>query len=482
MILTRAVASRELVARRCRIAAHANIAEGMDLAHARSLLPPGITTHTEPHRPDADERSLRALARWALRIAPRVAIDPPDALLIDITGTQRLYRSEPRVIRSVAAGLRRKGLAVRIAAASTFGCAWGVCHFARHALARVPPGDEPAALKGLPVAALRIDAATLAGLAELGITCVEDLLRLPRPSLRSRFDPLLVQRLLQALGELDEPIEPISPPPVPRVELNFDGPTDHWESIETAVRHSVERLAAQLAPMHRGARRLDLELRRPHAEPRCVSIDLSRPSGATKHLWGLLGARLERLGVDGGVEGVVLTATRTARLRHEQLESANLGASADVQADVAWGELIDALVVRLGADRVVQIQPVESHLPERAFRVRSVMDPASSGKHAAFVTAPRPTRLLSKPERAKVMALTPDGPILSVTWRGEHSRILTCSGPERISAEWWRWGPTGASTAPPDRDYYAVQNENGRNLWICRHVGTGNWFVHGEWI
>ncbi len=501
VILTRAVASRELVARRCAIAAAAGIAEGMDLTHARSLLPARASPHVEAHRQDRAEAGLHALACWALRFSPLAAPDPPDGLLIDTTGTERLHRGEPRLIRSVASEVHRLGFAVRVAAASTFGCAWGVARFGKHALSRVPPGHERAAMGGLPAAALRIDESTVLGLSEIGITTVGHVLDLPRASLAARFEAALLLRLLQAIGEADEHIDPVRPAPPGRCELVFDGPTDRWESVEAAARQVLDELTMVLAHREQGVRRLDLELLRPYAPPTHLQINLSRPSRATKHLWSLLHSRLERIDLGDGVEGIVLTASRTARLRHEQHASHALGADDERAPGVAWGELVDALALRLGDDHVVRVEPVESHLPERAFRERSALETSPRGLCAGVTCADRPTILFSRPEPADATALTPDGPLQSLGWSGRRWNVISCIGPERIGHEWWRWEPAPAAhaqegarlatgqgacsrrrgIAPPDRDYFIVQTDGGRWLWVCRHAGTARWFVHGEW-
>lgn len=512
MILTRAVASRELVARRCEVAAAAGVKEGMDLAHARSLVPPRVRVYVEPHRPERDAAALNKLACWATRFSPMVApssSEVADGLFIDIAGTERLHKSESTLICAVALGVWRLGFSTRVAGASTFGCAWGVARFGRHNLSLVPCGRERDALEHLPVAALRVNDEAVLGLNEIGITTAGQILALPRASLASRFDPVLVHRVRQALGEVGEPIELVRPAPPLMSEMIFDGPTDRWESIEAAAKQVLEQLVADLTRQERGVRRLDVRLLRTHAPVTEFDITLSRPSRSVKHLWSLLRTRLERVDLGEGIAGVTLIALRTARLRHEQVSSTSLGASEEQIAQQAWGELVDTLVGRLGADNVVMMEPVESHLPERAFRERSVMEVVTRkvATAATVTNADRPTRLFTKPEPAAAVALTPDGPIYTLGWRGRQFNVLSCSRPERIGAEWWRWSPKSekkddeecdlqtsqhtrrvrkrvVSTVPeppPDRDYFVVQTEHGRWLWVCRQVDTGRWFVHGEW-
>ena len=64
--------------------------------------------------------------------------------------------------------------------------------------------------------------------------------------------------------------------------------------------------------------------------------------------------------------------------------------------------------------------------------------------------------------------------------RGVHD-IARVEGPERIAPEWWRQ----ASSARL-RDYYRVEDSEGRRYWIYREglIGDGrgglpNWYIHG---
>lgn len=483
VLLTREVAGRELVARRCEVAAESGISEAMDLAHARSLLPSNLALLTQVHRPDRDARALHALACRLLRFSPLVAPDPPDGMFIDITGTELVHKGETRVVRSLARGLRKLGLRVRIAAAPNFACARAMARWNPLPFSSVDAGAERETLSPLPVAALHIDEAMQFALREIGITRIEHVLALPRAALAARFGPEILDRLNKALGVTPERLDPVCPPPPLEAALLFEGPTDQWESIEAAARLVLEDLSKQLTRHERGVRRLDIELRRPDAPPELISITLSRPSRSFKHLWSLLRSKLERADLSKGIEGVLLFARRTARLRHEQINSPSLGGSAEQAAQAVWGELVDTLVDRLGPNSVTRIEPVESHLPEHAWRERSVLEEPSR-EPASITPADRPTCLFSRPEPAEAIALVPDGPVFSLGWRNKRWRVLACAGPERLGPEWWRWSDGAKQTRtslPPDRDYFALQLETGLWIWACRQVGSARWFVHGEW-
>jgi protein ImuB len=61
--------------------------------------------------------------------------------------------------------------------------------------------------------------------------------------------------------------------------------------------------------------------------------------------------------------------------------------------------------------------------------------------------------------------------------QGRLHKIIKADGPERIEPEWWL--QTGQH-----RDYYCVEDEEGRRFWLFRlgHYDaekTYQWFIHG---
>jgi protein ImuB len=95
---------------------------------------------------------------------------------------------------------------------------------------------------------------------------------------------------------------------------------------------------------------------------------------------------------------------------------------------------------------------------------------------------PRPIRLFEPPEPVEVFWLLPDDPPFRFTWRRRRHRVTRADGPERIADEWWR--PEGSGEVDAIRDYYRVEDEEGRRIWLYRaglHGGDRKprWFVHG---
>ena len=82
----------------------AKVAETLTLRQAEEskaqALVPGLVI--EPADPKADAESLERLALWVLqRIAPIVAVDPPDGIVIDSTGADHLHGGEAAMLEAI---------------------------------------------------------------------------------------------------------------------------------------------------------------------------------------------------------------------------------------------------------------------------------------------------------------------------------------------------------------------------------------------
>jgi len=465
LVSTDAYGRRTITGRDARAAA-AGVRTEMTLAHARALLADVEQLSVGEHAPEQDEVALRRLAAWAHRFAPIVAVDPPDGLLLDVSGCGRLFGGERRLLERLATNLDTLGFRdVHLAVAPTFTSARALARFG--ASRRLAIGTEHLRemLDPRPPIALGLDAATEEALLEVGIERIGELRRLPRSTIPARFGDETLLRLDQALGEATEWIEPIRPSPPPRAERIFEGPTRRVEALQIAMREVLEELAEELERREAGVERLVLTLGRADLDPLPIELGLSRPSRDPRHLEALLRPRLDGAHLGYGVESVTLDAPRVRRI-----PAGTPSAWSDEEmpletSDREWGELLDALVARLGPDRVTRVAPVETHHPDRAFR-RALPTAAVPRSVAAIARAARPSRLLRTPRE--------------LTGEPE-SGFTTMIGPERIASEWWRSDAPGDDTAPGGRDYYRGQRPDGRWLWVARDLKTGRWFIHGEW-
>lgn len=106
--------------------------------------------------------------------------------------------------------------------------------------------------------------------------------------------------------------------------------------------------------------------------------------------------------------------------------------------------------------------------------------------HPGTQAPPRPVRLLAPPQPVEATAPVPDEPPRLFRWQGQLYRVTRADGPERLAPEWWR-GPAAANgddLAQGTRDYYRVEDAQGRRFWLYREglygaAATPRWFLHG---
>lgn len=465
--------SAEFVAACCENAAARGVRPGFSIEHTRALLPTmEIVVDRWNTARDAD--ALLALARWALRFTPAVSPDYPDGLLLDIAGCEHLFGGEDGLLAQLAGDLRRLGFPARIAAAPTSGCAAATARGAAVPLSQIPPGREREALIPLPIAALRIDAQTVTALAEVNLHTIGELLLLPRNDLAARFGPALSFALDAALGNVLEHHAPVLPATPLREAREFDGAVTDFEPVAHTVRELLTTLLERVCPAGCGLRGVEVEVRGVDRVCTRVPLTLTYPTQDVDHIWSLIGPKLEKVKVGFGVERVAVRATHVDPLPSTQAAFWRDAGGTQPRQERQLGELLDRLADRLGPDAAFAVELRESYVPERAFAPRPVLhaqDVLPERRHDAN----RPSRLFERPEPARVMALVPDGPPIRVEWRGESAHIQAARGPERLAAPWWEPAPL------PPRDYFEVQLESGRVLWMYREPESGRWFVQGEW-
>ncbi len=317
--------------------------------------------------PDADAAALTRLAEWCGRYSPWTAPDGVDGIKIEITGCAHLWGGEAALAADLARRLLRRNIAHRIAIAGSLGAAWALARFAaetREPTRPVPPGPggERQALMPLPVEALRLDPATVAGLRRVGLRRVGELIPMPRDALARRFGEPVARRLDQALGDLPEPLSPLGETPTRRVRLSFAEPIADPADLARAAERLVDDLAARLAREGMGARRLDLALHRVDGRVEHIRLGTARPSRDPKHLASLFAARLDTVDPGLGVEDMILALFAAEKLPAEQI---GLGGGPEVAAG-GIAPLLDRLGARLGLAALGHIEPRASHIPERA--------------------------------------------------------------------------------------------------------------------
>ena len=340
----------------------AGLRRGMALADARAICPGLVTSPEDPLRAGA---FLDALRRWARRFSPWIAAEPPELLVLDVTGCAHLFGGEEGLAAEIEAGAADLGLSMRLGLADTLGAAWALARFAgagpqpRHAgdaidqesratrsraqkrrwerggappttveptggPARIaPPGATLAHIGPLPVAGLRLAPETVEGLQALGLSCIADLGETPRAQLARRLGPEVLLRLDQALGRAPEPLAPARPDPVFALRLTLPEPIGREADVCAGLDRLLGPLCDRLRAEGLGARRVRLTLVRVDRGAQAIEVGLARAADAPGAIRPLLTLKTGEIDAGFGIEALRLEALDveplTARQHRGQL-------------------------------------------------------------------------------------------------------------------------------------------------------------------
>jgi protein ImuB len=335
-----------------------------------------------------------------------------------------------------------------------------------------------------------LDAQTVRTLERLGLKTIGAVAKMPRLALARRFRGAedVVDALDRLVGRKAEPLTAAADEPCPRALLKLEEPATHAEAGAQALERLIPTLVRELEQRQLGARRLTLTGFRVDGSIAAESVATAIASREPNHLQRLLSDKAAALDPSFGFDAFALQADWAEPLDAAQ---ASLVEEPSGEADIA--RLVDRLSVKLGADKVRRPAAFESHVPERASGWLSALLPlpgVSRGEGLSAISRPspnpsrkregsRPERLLERPEAIAVVYATPEGVPRRFVWRRAVHDIARVEGPERIAPEWWR----ERSTA---RDYYRVEDSQGRRYWIYREGlfgdgrgGAPGWFIHG---
>lgn len=457
-------------------AARQGLSVGLTLADARARL---SVVRVVTAQPEADEVLLGRVLDDFDRFSPMIALDPPHGLILDVTGCAHLFGDEVDMIRSVQARLSRLGLQSRCALASTPQAARALSRFGPGGVFK--PDMERAAIRRLPVAALELGERDEQALRRAGLKWLGDLDDRARPPLAARFGADFPARLARVMGDEDIRITPHRPAPPIVADRVFFEPISADEDVQRVLSDLLDETMARLEAATLGARAFEAGFYRVDGGVRRIGLRVGR---ATRDAGSVLRLFRERLAAletpldpGFGFDQMRMAAPAVERLAPFQ---AGLDGDADPTGDMDG--LIDRLVARLGPQAVLRFQPQGSHIPERTARWIPggvATDIAEAWPERDPEDPPlRPLHLFNPPQPVETLAEAPDGHPFRFRWRRVVHNVALAEGPERIAGEWWR--APGQRT----RDYYRVEDTDGRRFWLFRQGLYGadeppRWFIHG---
>jgi protein ImuB len=429
---------------------------------------------------------VQALGWWALRYTPKVA-RCNQVLLLEVAASTRLWGGLPALLQHVLTSNKPVDL-MNYAQAATSLIATArllVAPATPHTVALDLPADA------LPVHTLAAAQPHLETLARLGVVTWGQLRALPRAGLSRRFGAGLLNALDQAYGVGPDIYPWLTLPEVFDVPLELPSHVDSAPALLFAARRLLAQLKVWLQLRHLGVLGLELiwqmDERRHTAHQGALPLRTAQPTQDTNHLQRLLSEHLAHVTLPAPVHTLRLRTLETQALCSQ---SASLVLDTHREGD-GLTQMLERLSARLGADRVLQLQPRMDHRPEQMqawlsatqFVATSAINTRARGQKilrskkmpmealTCWAQATAPTWLLAEPQKLAVVQQQPhyQGP------------LTLLAGPQRLEAGWWGGGELAL------RDYFVARGSLAVLLWIYRERLTaavaapsaGHWYLHG---
>jgi protein ImuB len=470
---------------------------------------------------------LQRLCLHAQRFTSFVSIELPNALLLEIKGSLKLFGPLERLHADIDDCWRRLALPVHSATApSTVAALWlarGGHRDAGHPIAIEDLGTLSGHLAKLPIACTAWDFERLQTLRAMGVTCMGELLRLPRAGLARRLGPAAVQDLDIALARQFAPRRAFVPRERFRARCDFETEIENVAYLEKALEPLIARCAQFLRERQAGVQALRLKLRHRAGPATRVHLGLASITSERRRLTDVLAQKLGRLELEASVRGMELVSGSLQPLSAGSLD-VFAGLTGTGGRDTA-PQLVERLRARLGEDAVYGVASIPEHRPEAAWRrVHELSLTAASRMGEKMADGgsrdgmPRPVWLLDAP-----LAISPPDiqkchqcggrtpkptPVGAPEGRepgmGERqSGLVLEQGPERIESGWW----DGRGVA---RDYYiarqirgarqcegrkpeptpvgapegreprmGARQSHGARLWVFQERQSKRWYLHG---
>jgi protein ImuB len=365
-----------------RAARQFGVREGQTIAEACALVS-GLRVRAVSR--DRVQAALARVAEIALTFGSTVALDAPDTVWVDVTGTAHLFGGEAELALELASRVRKLGHVVRVAVAT------GPClarAFARWggagSSARVVSGARTALeLAELPVHALPLQPEIVAWLARVGVLTVGQLAALPRSSSAPRLGDSAAAVLELCQGRDALPLTAHRPAAVLVEESTWDEPVSGFQPLLFVLRGLAAKMSARLGGRGEAAQKLELVIVYEPAAARLhqlerelrLHFDLASPLWRESELCRVVAARLERTRLEAPSVGLRLEAPALIRAMARQLDFSRV--LADATTLCPGLEQLPVLIAELSADmgkaRVGVLEVVDSHRPEKQSHLRPAL-------------------------------------------------------------------------------------------------------------
>ena len=399
-----------------------------------------------------EETAMETLCCWAYGITPHLYRFRDECLMLEVSGSLRLFGGESAIVRQCRQGIACRGYSAEVGIADTPLAAWAFSH--GDAAAEGGSGSLRESLDALPLAVLEPLHEQFIALQRSGLQRLGEVLALPPASLSRRCGSPFSELLKTLTGEIQLPVVHFEPPScyLDRYPLGY--PVRNQDELGPGLEQLLLSLESYLRQRQLQTRQLMWEFSGLHGYRETLEIRASE-AGPTRQDWyRLTRLRLERQPFSDDVELIQL---RVSELEDASPPTGSLFRQSGQNQTPA--QLVDLLSNRLGSQAVSSLRCRDGHLPEQCSQASA---PGARPDAPGLPGAQRPFWLLSEPE--------PLGQERD-TLRFWGKPLTLIHGPERIEDGWWDQATS--------RDYFVARNDLGQLFWVFHERRKQNWFMHG---
>lgn len=437
---------------------------GLAISSALSLCPTLKCIARDSHR---EQQQLNNIALWAYRFSGDVSLCAPNAIVIELGASLRLFKNLARLYRRFLRVFQQQAIAVEVGIANTPLAAELLSHLNLPISTLVSTAGElnqdalQQALQQFPITRLPLEDKLIQRIGSMGMDSLGQLIALPVAALNRRFGAefgVFLDRISGAQADL-------RPLYLPSEEFHserlFDGGLHNKEQLRFPISALLNDLAHYLRLRQCVNTHLDWNFTYLDGSQHAWAMPLSHRHFNKRNVMELTLLHIEKMILSGPVEGLSLHCGDFISLEQQDNSLFATDFPAHQQQERS-AQLLDKLRLRLGSGHCHHTQLQDEHLPELAWTLREASaNKAPVTKIAIDNKLLRPNWLCQPPLAIRYHQQR-------LYWQGE---LHLLQGPERFDCQWWQQRQT--------RDYYIARHTDGRLCWLYKNCLSQNWYLHG---
>ena len=417
---------------------------------------------------DREIAALKHLAQWAYQFTPNVAIKGPQCLVLDVAGSLALFGGLDAIASSILSGLQEQGYWANMAFSATPQAAILLAIANLSSTSTDATTDATTDVGPVSVHHLQVPDKVVAGLQQMGIHNLKQLLALPISGLARRFDTYFIDYLQRLTGDKPDPQSFISPAANFYHDVTFLHDVTNMESLTFPINRLLRELSSFLSGRQLWISHMTWHFSHRSHGRQSFSVYLAVPANDSKMFLTLTQLKLDQISSVKEIDNIALSVKRFFPAGQESADlfakSFHNGGQAQQTSSDQQNQLLNMLTARLGPGKCFGLSEANDHRPEKAWKK---IRPHEKNYWVSpqQKDLPRPSFLLPTP---KALNVVDNMPCLA-------GKLELVKGPERIDFGWW----DQPIDKPLARDYYVARQRDGGLLWVFKHLDAGRWYLHG---